>query len=202
MTENPPPYQADADETARLKGLLIERLGAAAVHLPNSMAALLRDYSRLEGLISDAQLADHLSVSTDALHRLRLCRRPNSASPAFSDEVRQIAAHVRMEPGVLARVVRLVEGVDSLHNVNQSVSIHSTASSARLMAARDHIEEGRPSRVRDGGAGYRQAKLDAAAAPPSASAPQPPAPPASAPQPPAKSADAPKPDEEVEPPAV
>lgn len=201
MTENPPPYQADADETARLKGLLMERLGAAAVYLPNSMAALLRDYSRLEGLISDAQLADHLSVSADALHRLRLCRRPNSASPAFSDEVRQIAAHVRMEPGVLARVVRLVEGVDSLHNVNQSVSIHSTVSRGQLMAARDHIEEWRPSRVRDAGAGYRKAKLDAAAAPPSAqAAPQPPAP--AAPQPPAKSADAPKPDEEVEPPAV
>jgi hypothetical protein len=93
---------------------VLEQLGIEAELMPATMAALLKQYARVEGLFSDEQLARRLQVDLQQLRRLRLCLRPNTDSPLFGDEVRQIASQVQMDATLLANIVRQVAAIEAM----------------------------------------------------------------------------------------
>lgn len=80
---------------------------------PNFMARVLAGYQEQERLGDDA-LAEHLHTTPTALARLALCKRPDSSSPQFADQVRQIATYTNIDAAQLANMVRQVDSLEKL----------------------------------------------------------------------------------------
>ncbi|MGL4647768.1 MAG: hypothetical protein ACRC1H_00060 [Caldilineaceae bacterium] len=190
MTEQPVPYHPESDPNgAHIAQRVLERLGVESEMLPNTMASLLKQFARTEGLFSDEQLGNRLHLDATALRKLRLCLRPNGNSPLFGSQVRQIAEWVQMDPTLLANVVRQVEALEAMHESGattanslqvrlQAEALQSPASDrsvspriiAQMSAARDRIDADAAAGVREGGAAYvapsAPMAAPAAAAPP------------------------------------
>ena len=99
--------------------------GAAANHF--FLASALAAYEVAHGM-DEAALAAWLDCSVEDLPRLGLCRRPDSASPAFGAEVRQIALYAGTQPLRLAQLLR---------EVDARAALEREGSSTTLLAARD-----------------------------------------------------------------
>jgi hypothetical protein len=83
----------------------LERLARRAEQDPFFLAAALHAYARSSDA-DDRALAAQLGCPTGALTRLRLCRTPAPAAPAFWQDVERIAARFGIDPHTLAEVVR------------------------------------------------------------------------------------------------
>jgi hypothetical protein len=80
---------------------------------PNFMARVLAVYQEQERLGDDA-LAEHLHTTPATLARLAVCKRPDSSSPQFADQVRQISTYTNIDPAQLANIVRQVDSLEKL----------------------------------------------------------------------------------------
>jgi hypothetical protein len=124
---------------------LMERLAQKLSSDANYLANILFTY-RQEERISEAALAQRLSLEPTQLIRLALCKRPQTQSTSFAAQIRQIAAFTGANETVLAQIVRHVEvlqAFDSLPPLERdSVLGKAPASSLSgvLAAARDHTE--------------------------------------------------------------
>ena len=80
---------------------------------PNFMGYVLAVYQAQERM-DDSALAEHLDTTLDMLSRLALCKRPETISVEFADQVRQIATYINADPVMLANVVRQVDSLEEL----------------------------------------------------------------------------------------
>lgn len=188
MTEQPAPYSANADPASeRITRRILERVARYAEDDPASMAALLKRFAQIEGLFSDERLAASLGIAPAGLPRLRLCQRPDSASPHFGQQVKQVAAWSGIEETRLANLVRQVEAVDAMraagaartHGAQSAHGAHLLRPA--LLAARDRMEADEPGALHEGRsdayaapAAQPPADESAAAAPPDPDAAAPP----------------------------
>ncbi|CAG0947699.1 hypothetical protein ANRL1_04441 [Anaerolineae bacterium] len=117
------------------------------------IAWALATYRKQEKL-NDRELSEQLGASDELLTRLALCKRPNSASPQFADQVRKIAEYSHVDVARLAMVLRQVE---SLHELSKRPRSEATSvepnlvplRSGLLAAARDHDESEEPESPED-----------------------------------------------------
>ncbi len=121
------PHQSDP-ELERLLARAANRASRRAFFI----ASALEDYRKMEGL-DEAQLADYLRCTPKDLARLALCRRPQSESSKFKDEVRAIARHTSIDGGQLMKLLRQVDALGALPAGNTALGA--------FMAARDSEEE-------------------------------------------------------------
>ncbi len=124
---------------AQLK-TLVKKLQAE----PEFMASLLANYQREEHL-NDDELIAQFDITQNMFIRLALCKRPNSSSPTFASEVKQISEYTNIDPFLLVNMIRQVESIESLSKHTNIVS--KIADSARkradglLAAARDKTDD-------------------------------------------------------------
>jgi hypothetical protein len=81
---------------------------------PDFMAYVLAIYKKQERL-SEGTLTEHLSTTPAKLTRLALCRRPDSNSHKFADQVRQIAAYTGIDAAQVANIIRQVDSLKKLY---------------------------------------------------------------------------------------
>lgn len=116
------------------------RLAEKLSHDRRFMSYALASYQQQEELDIE-QLAGSLRIPRLLLLRLALCRRPNSESEQFAQQVREVADYTLTDEGQLANLLRQVEAIEKLRELERS-----TLNSAResltglLAAARDHAE--------------------------------------------------------------
>ncbi len=113
--------------------LLARRLEGNADFMASALA-LYRKQDRMD----DRALAEQLGTSEDMLLRLALCKRPQSESPQFADQVRQMAQYVRIEAGRLANLLREIESLEQFSQLPEARQ--APLGSGLLAAARDRDE--------------------------------------------------------------
>lgn len=92
---------------------------------------------------SEDELASFLECARDALISLALCQRPDPEGSSFQVDVEQIAAHCRVSPLQLAKLIRDVDSLRTMRDWPTHVS-HVSSQPGLLAAARDR--KGRPRR--------------------------------------------------------
>jgi hypothetical protein len=127
------------DETMLLK------LAAGLEGNPDFMSHVLARYCQIEGLDKDA-LAGELGIPLFLLARLALCKRPDSDSPNFINEITEIADFVLVDETRLMRIIREVDSLNALGNViiegqTEEIISGNPFSNGILAAARDREEE-------------------------------------------------------------
>lgn len=119
-----------------------QQLAALARRLrddPEFMASALAEYQAVERA-SDSALASYLHLDPSQLSRLALCRRPDTGSPSFGDQVRQIAAFAGADLTALAGLLRQVHALTTLRNLpghEAPAASDSLVTRGLLAAARD-----------------------------------------------------------------
>jgi hypothetical protein len=127
------------DETMLLK------LAARLEDDPAFMSHVLARYCQFEGLDKDA-LAVELGIPLSLLARLALCKRPDSDSPTFIDEISQIADFVLVDERRLSQIIREVDSLNALSRAviegkTEDVISGNPFSNSILAAARDRDED-------------------------------------------------------------
>jgi hypothetical protein len=121
----------------------LNRLARRLLDNPSFMAYVLAQFQRQERL-NDDELAKNLNTPVDTLPRLALCKRPDSGSPQFADQIRQIAAYTNLDAAQLAHIVRQVDFVEKMAKKpqpNQAKELPQVAPRFGLVAAaRDRNE--------------------------------------------------------------
>lgn len=114
-------------------------------HDPRSMSYALANHYRQDEL-DVVPMAESLGISTDLLIRLALCKRPDSASEEFANQVREIADYTLTDEAQLASLLRQVDALEKFAELGGSAP--DMASKPRplpltgvLAAARDRGEE-------------------------------------------------------------
>jgi hypothetical protein len=125
----------------------IEQLKLLAKRLQTNeefMSFVLAAYQRREH-IDDDHLMVQFNTTPEMLIRLALCKRPNTNVASFSSQLREISAYTKIDPGLLANVIRQVESIDALIKLpSKGVDKKGLASKRMpglLAAARDQTEE-------------------------------------------------------------
>lgn len=124
----------------------LERLARKLRANPDYMASVLAVYQQHEQL-SEAALAHRLSIDSTQLTRLALCKRPNTQSVNFPEQIHQIAIYVGAGEIALAQIIRLVESLQVFSSLAAGEKpVTSTATpesmmSGLLSAARDRQED-------------------------------------------------------------
>jgi hypothetical protein len=98
------------------------------------VASDLAAFQERHGL-SEAQLANWLGGTIQALTNLALCRRPQADAPSFRTDVERIALHVGVQGEALARLLRETDTIAALRSAPADASAPTDHGS--LMAARD-----------------------------------------------------------------
>ena len=135
---NEQPSSSNADR-------LLAGFSARLSHDSHYMANLLSTYKRYER-VSNEDVAKLLDTSPAAIVRLSLCRRPNSGSKDFGEQVKQLSVYANADVVRLANLNRQVEGLEALkfeshpEVKNELAPRGSTAEIGRLVAARDRQE--------------------------------------------------------------
>ncbi|MGH9766424.1 MAG: hypothetical protein ACREAB_03240 [Blastocatellia bacterium] len=80
---------------------------------PRFMAYALAVYQEQEGL-EEEELAQALGIMPEMMSRLALCRRPDSQSPEFAAQVREIADYTLADEAHLANLLRQISGLERL----------------------------------------------------------------------------------------
>jgi len=133
--------------TAADKSAMMARFANRLADAPGTMAALLAEYRRMEG-IDDERVRERLEISPEQFARLRLCLVPRENS--FADDVRRLAEISGAKASKLANIVHQVSFLVTLpsRTVNtdvNTVTAEGETRSVRLsrmnMAARDRTEE-------------------------------------------------------------
>jgi hypothetical protein len=107
---------------------LIARAAARAAKRREYLGWVLDRYADLEGL-RKPELAKRLNLAAVEFARLALCLKPRQRT--FASDVEAICRQFSLEPQDLAKVVRMVESVDTM-----SISVAGSTDSGVLMAAR------------------------------------------------------------------
>jgi len=116
------------------------RLAGKLRHDRRFMSYALASFQHQEELDIE-QLADSLRIPPVLLLRLALCRRPNSESEQFAQQVREVADYTLTDEGQLANLLRQVEAIEKLRELERT-TLNSAGESLTglLAAARDHAE--------------------------------------------------------------
>lgn len=118
-------------------------------HDPRYMAYVLASYQTQEKL-TDEELGLELGLLPLLAVRLSLCKRPDSMSPDFADQVREIADFTLVDEEKLAHVLRQVDAVAKLTGrptalfVPEQESRHPLAGLLAAARDRDGDEESDP----------------------------------------------------------
>ncbi len=110
------------------------------------MASALAAYREREKL-NDQALAKQLGATDVTLLRLALCKRPDSASPQFAAQVREIAEYVGVDAPQLSNLLRQVEILEQLAKqpgtgkAKETEAQQTSFRSGLLAAARDREEK-------------------------------------------------------------
>jgi hypothetical protein len=108
------------------------------------MAWILSTYQQKEH-IDDNHLMAQLKTTPEMFVRLALCKCPNSNSENFASQVREIATYTRIDPVILANVIRQVESLGILsklpHRAEQTDKKTRNIPSGFLAAARDKTDD-------------------------------------------------------------
>ena len=110
----------------------MERLAARVANDPFFLAFAFATFQR-GSKMDDRALCEKLGCDLAALARLRLCRMPAEAAPAFWQDVTRIANHFAIDADELAGIVRLAQGIVRL----QAPAEAKDEGVGYLMAARD-----------------------------------------------------------------
>ncbi len=107
---------------------------------PTTMAWIISTYQKQERLSWD-KISNILGTTEDALVKLALCKRPNTNSSDFSQQVAQLAQYTNIDLVLLTNMIRQVESVTVLSG-RASASNVTGQTSAQLgfSAARDKSE--------------------------------------------------------------
>jgi hypothetical protein len=131
------------DATDKLR---LESLARRLETDPRFMAYALALYRRQEGLEVE-ELAQYLGLIPEMMARMALCLLPDTRSPLFAEQVREIADYTLADEAQLANLLRQVSGLEKLERISQTTTTDSAGeASVPLMAgllavARDHDEE-------------------------------------------------------------
>ena len=112
---------------------------------PRYMSYVLALYQQQEGLMDD-DLTEALGTLPPLVLRLALCKRPDSSSAQFAEQVRELADYTLTDEAQLAGILRQVGALEKL--AGRPVDIEAKESEARpgysptglLAAARDRDE--------------------------------------------------------------
>ena len=112
---------------------------------PHFMAYALAQYRLQEG-IEVEEIAQSLGMMPEMISRLAVCLRPDSLSPQFAEQVREIADYTLADEERLANLLRQVSGLEKLGRLQQSPAAADAEESALLMpgllaVARDRDDE-------------------------------------------------------------
>jgi hypothetical protein len=113
---------------------LIERAFNRATELDYFVARDLAFYCSLNQ-IDEVALSRVLKATPEDVHRLGLCRRPESNPLVFRSQVETIARHTGVDPQRLAELFRETEAARALGTL--SITSSDTSAVGTLMAARD-----------------------------------------------------------------
>ena len=107
------------------------------------MASALSVY-KIQERLSDEALAQRLGLQLEMITRLALCKRPQSNTSNFADQVRQLAAYIDIDASKIAQLIRQVEALEIMGTLSKSESSSREAASQTegmgwLTAARDRI---------------------------------------------------------------
>ncbi len=104
---------------------------------PTTMAWIITTYQKQESLSLD-KLSRVLNTTEDALVKLALCKRPNTNSSDFSQQVAQIAQYTNIDLVLLTNLIRQVESVVAFsEKANTSNAAGQTSAQLGFSAARD-----------------------------------------------------------------
>jgi hypothetical protein len=108
---------------------------------PTTMAWIISKYQKQEKL-SSIDLSRNLKTTEDGLAKLALCKRPDTDSDDFGNQVAQIAGYTKIDVTLLTNLIRQVESVivfSEKHNAT-GASIQNSVQLG-FSAARDKSEE-------------------------------------------------------------
>jgi hypothetical protein len=125
---------------------LIQRAFDRASDLDFFVARDLILYRKLNGIDRNG-LARLLGCTAEGLHKLGLCRRPDSTSPLFRTQVDVVARHAGVDAVRLASLLRETEVAKAMESL--SGSQRSATASGSLMAARDRAQPRRTQKSRN-----------------------------------------------------
>lgn len=117
-------------------------LAHRTIQMPGFFGAVLHRFREQENLTEQAVI-HQLRTTRAMLARLALCRLPNSDSPEFVSQMRQIGAFTKIDVELLMRILRQVEAIDVLSSPRNIVKLErpieeiSSLESGFLAAARD-----------------------------------------------------------------
>jgi hypothetical protein len=103
-------------------------------------------YQKQEELM-DEDLAQELGTLPSLVLRLAICKRPDSSSAHFAEQVRELADYALIDEARLAGVLRQVEAIEKLAGRPASLSAielgeeSAHSPSGLLAAARDRYEQ-------------------------------------------------------------
>jgi hypothetical protein len=112
---------------------------------PNFMSWVLDTYQKQEHIL-ETDVIHVLGITPEMFYRLALCKRPDSSSPEFTEEIRQLAHYTSIDPTQLANLVRRVEALDKFKTIPNQLEkredTQSVSPSIGLLAvARDQDEK-------------------------------------------------------------
>lgn len=114
---------------------------------PRYMSYVLAVYQQQEDLM-DEDLAQELGTLPSLVSRLAVCKRPDSSSAQFAEQVRELADYTLIDEAQLAGVLRQVEAFEKLAGrpaVLTKMGLEKEtghSSTGLLAAARDRYEQG------------------------------------------------------------
>jgi transcriptional regulator with XRE-family HTH domain len=106
------------------------------MEMPDFFGALLHRFRQQENL-SEQDVLRHLRTTPAMFARLALCRLPNSNSPEFLAQMRQIASFTKIDVERLIRIFRQVESIEALSQPKNIVTLerHTESPLEGLLAA-------------------------------------------------------------------
>jgi hypothetical protein len=108
---------------------------------PSYMAWIIVKFQKQEKLTT-LNLVNLLGANEESLAKLALCKRPDSNSSEFSNQIRQISEHTTIDPHILARLIRQFESVTALAGKRSAnPELKASASQLGLAVARDRTTE-------------------------------------------------------------
>jgi len=117
-------------------------LARRIIQMPEFFGAVLYRFRQQENL-TEQDVLHQLGTTPAMLDRLALCRLPDSNSPEFLAQMRQIAAFTKIDVELLIALLRQVEAVDALARPRNIIRLDrpnettSSFESGLLTAARD-----------------------------------------------------------------
>ncbi len=107
---------------------------------PTTMAWIMSTYQKQERLSWD-KLSNILGTTEDALVKLALCKRPDTNSSDFSQQVVQLAQYTNIDLVLLTNMIRHVESVTVLSGKTVTNTVTGqTSAQLGFSAARDKRE--------------------------------------------------------------